>query len=41
MLFAVLMLEMLGLSAVPTGAEERLTPDHLTTIFDPPVKPGH
>ncbi len=34
MLFAVLVLVILGLSAVLTGAEERPTPDQ-TTIFDP------
>ncbi len=37
LLIEVLMLGMLGLSAVPTGAEERPTPDHQTTIFDPSV----
>ncbi len=37
LLIVVLMLGMLGLSAVPTGAEERPTPDHQTTIFDPSV----
>ncbi len=36
LLIVVLMLGMLGLSAVPTGAEERPTPDQ-TTIFDPSV----
>ena len=35
LLIAVLMLGMLGLSAVPTGAVERPTPDNQTTIFDP------
>lgn len=35
LLIVVLMLGMLGLSAVPTGAEERPTPDEQTTIFDP------
>ncbi len=35
MLFAVLVLVILGLSAVLTGAEERPTPDDQTTIFDP------
>ncbi len=34
MLFAVLVLVILGLSAVLAGAEERPTPDQ-TTIFDP------
>ncbi len=34
MLFAVLVLVILGLSAVLAGAEERLTP-YPTTIFDP------
>ena len=34
-LFAVLMLGILGLSAVPTGAVERPTPDDQTTIVDP------
>lgn len=33
----VLMLGMLGLSAVPTGAEERPTPNDQSTIFDPSV----
>lgn len=37
LLIVVLILGMLGLSAVPTGAEERPTPDHQTTIFDPSV----
>ncbi len=35
MLFAVLMLGILGLNAVPTGAEERPTPNDQTTVFDP------
>ncbi len=35
MLFAVLVLVILGLSAVLTGAEERPTPNDQTTIFDP------
>ncbi len=35
MLFAVLVLVILGLSAVLAGAEERPTPDNQTTIFDP------
>ncbi len=34
-LIVVLMLGMLGLSAVPTGAEERPTPNDQSTIFDP------
>ncbi len=34
-LFAVLMLGILGLSAVPTGAVEHPTPDDQTTIVDP------
>ncbi len=34
-LFAVLMLGILGLSAVPTGAEEHPTPNDQTTVFDP------
>ena len=35
LLFAVLMLGILGLSAVPTGAEERPIPNDQTTIVDP------
>jgi hypothetical protein len=34
-LFAVLVLAILGLSAVSTGAEEHPTPNDQTTIFDP------
>ncbi len=37
LLIVVLMLWMLGLSAVPTGAEERPTPNDQSTIFDPSV----